>query len=47
MREQDHPIREVVDYVSAHRAELYICRPPERLWVPILVQLSAVNDEIP
>ena len=29
------------------RAELYICRPPARLKVPILVQPEAVNDDIP
>ena len=28
------------------RAEIYRCRPPARLKVPILVQMAAVNDEI-
>ena len=48
MREkQAHPTKEGLDQVSADREELYICCPPERLWVPILVQPSEVNDEIP
>ena len=42
-----HPTREILDQVSADRAELYICCPPARLWVPILVQTSAVNNYIP
>ena len=33
--------------MSADRAELYICCPQARLWVPILVYPSEVNDEIP
>ena len=32
--------------MSADREELYICRPPARLWVSILVQLSAFNNDI-
>ena len=27
--------------------ELYRCRPPARLWVPILVHPLEVNDDIP
>ena len=41
-----HPTREGQEPVSEDRVELYRCRPPERLRVPILVQLSAVNNDI-
>ena len=33
--------------MSADRAELYRCRPPEGLWVPLLLQPSVVSDDIP
>ena len=36
-----------MDQVSLDRVELYICCPPARLWVPILVHTSEVNDYIP
>ena len=41
------PTREGLDQVSADRAELYRCRPPEGLWVPLLLQPSVVSDDIP
>ena len=44
---QAHPTREGLDQVSEDRAELYRCIPPARLWVPILVHPSVVNDDIP
>ena len=44
---QTHPTREGLDQGSADRAELYMCRPPAILQVPILVQPPAVNDDIP
>ena len=43
---QAHPTREVLDQESTNRAELYICRLPVRLRVPILVHPEAVNDDI-
>ena len=45
--EQAHPTRDGLDQVSADREELYRCQPPAILRFPILVQLSAVNDDIP
>ena len=33
--------------MSAERTNLNICRPPEGLWVPFLVQTLEVNDDIP
>ena len=33
--------------MSEDRGEIYRCRPPARLWVPILVHPLAVNDDIP
>ena len=44
---QAHPTREGLYQMSADRAEIYRCRPPDRIQVPILVHLPAVNDEIP
>ena len=44
---QAHPTREVLYQESAVRAELYICQPPAKLKVPILVQPLAVNDDVP
>ena len=38
---------EGLDQVSEDRRELYICSTPAGLWIPILVQPSAVNDDIP
>ena len=45
-RKQAHPAKEGLKQESVDRAELYMWRPPERLRVPILVQLAAVNDDI-
>ena len=39
--------REGLERESMVRDELYRCRPPERLKVPILVQPTEVNDEVP
>ena len=44
---QDHPTREGLVQVSIDRAEIYRCRPPEELRVPLLVQPAAVNDDTP
>ena len=44
---QAHPIIEGLYQVSADRSELYICRPPEIIRVPILVQPSEVDNDIP
>ena len=33
--------------MSTERAELYMCRPPEGLRVPILVRQSVIEDDIP
>ena len=33
--------------MSADRPEIYICCPPARLWVTILVHPLALNDDIP
>ena len=44
---QDHPTREGLDQVSVDREELYRCRLPEGLQVPLLVQPLAVNNDIP
>ena len=33
--------------MSDDRGEIYRCRPPARLWVPILVHPLEVNDDIP
>ena len=33
--------------IATERAELYMCRPPEGLWVPIMLTLEAVEDGIP
>ena len=45
--EQVHPTMEGLDRESTVRAELYRCRPPARLKVPILVQPMEVNAEVP
>ena len=42
-----HPTREGLNQESVFRAELYKCRIPARLKVPILVQPAAVNDDVP
>ena len=47
MGKQAHPTRDGLDQVSEDRAKLYGCIPPARLWVPILVHPSVVNDDIP
>ena len=36
------PSMEVLYQVSTERAELYICKPPEGLRVPLLVQLEEI-----
>ena len=41
------PTREVLDHVSAERADIYRCRPPEGLRVSLLVRPEEVNDIIP
>ena len=40
------PSREHVDRIATKRAEIYRCRPPEGLRVPILVTPVAVEDRI-
>ena len=40
-------LREHLDNIATKRAELYMCRPPEGLRVPILVTLTAIGDGIP
>ena len=45
--EKAHPDREGVNRESKVRAELYRCRPPARLKVPILVQSTEVSNELP
>ena len=42
-----HQKMEGLDQVLADRVELYRFPTPERLWVPILVQPSSVNCDIP
>ena len=44
---QAHPTREVLYQELAVRAELFRFRPLARLKVPILVQLAAVNGDVP
>ena len=44
---QSHPTREGLDQVSEDRADIYIYRQLARLRVPIQVQPSSVNDDIP
>ena len=41
------PTTEALDEVSTESAELYRCRPPEGLRVPLLVQKSNIEDGIP
>ena len=41
------PTSEAIDEVSKEREELYRCRPPEGLRVPILVRYSDIKDGIP
>ena len=43
---QVHTTREGLDQESVDMAELYICSPPARIRVPILVQPASVNDDI-
>ena len=45
--EHAHSTRKGLDQELAIRAELYRCRPPEKLKVPILVQTAVVNDKVP
>ena len=35
-----------MDSIATNRADLYRCRPPEGLWVPILVIPAEVEDRI-
>ena len=44
---QSHPTREGLDQVSEDRADIYRYRQLARLRVPIQVQPSSVNDDIP
>ena len=44
---QSHPTREGLDRELSVRDELYRCRPPERLKVPILFQPTEFKDEVP
>ena len=44
---QTHHIREDLDQESVVREEIYRCRPPERLKVPILVQMMEDNNQVP
>ena len=41
------PTKEALDDLKEERAELYRCRPPEGLRVPIRVQQSYIKDCIP
>ena len=40
---QSPPSREHLDRIAAERAELYRCRIPEGIWVPILLTPAAVE----
>ena len=44
---QASPSREHLDSVATKRAEIYRCRPPEGIRVPILIMTAAVEDGIP
>ena len=44
---QTPPTLETLDELSTDREELYRCRPPEVLTVPILVRQSDINNCIP
>ena len=44
---QDPPTLEALYEVSTERTELYRCRPPEVLRVPILVRQSDIADGVP
>ena len=41
------PLREHLDRIATERAEMYRCRPPEGIQVPIMVMPVAVEDGIP
>ena len=43
---QAPPSREGLDRITTESVEIYRCRPPEGLWVPILVILAAVDNVI-
>ena len=43
--QQAHLTSDGLDQVSEYRVELYICRLPEGLRVPLLVQIADVNNE--
>ena len=43
---QAHPTREGLNQEFVERVELYRCRPPARIWLPILVHLVVVNNDI-
>ena len=44
---QAPPSSEYLDCIATERAELYRCRPPEELRVPILVTPVEVEDRVP
>ena len=41
------PATEDLDEITAERADLYRCMPPEVLKVPLLVRKADINDRIP
>ena len=43
---QSPPSQERLESIATERAEIYKCRPPEGLQVPILVTMEAVEDRI-
>ena len=43
---QSHLTRVGLDQVSEYWAELYRCLPSQGLWVPLLVQPVAVNNDL-
>ena len=44
---QAPPSRERLDWIAKEREYLYRCRPPEGMWVPILVTPATADDIIP
>ena len=43
---QAPPSREHLDQIATERADLYRCRPPEGIRVPIMVTLVAVDNRV-
>ena len=41
------PLREHLDRIATERAEMYRCRPPEGLRIPILVTTAEVEYGVP